>query len=135
MKSMKKIILVLCFAGVLPLAFSQAKAPKRLTTAEAKDHVGETATVCGMAVDTQPLPRYGIANLGKPVSVDLDQAEPSPVFYFVTFSTDPHKPELVEATYKGKQVCVTGDIAMSKTTPFIMAKDHAMIKIQGDDKK
>jgi len=122
------------FAAIfLPLAFSQAKAPKKITAAEAKDHVGETVMVCGMAVDTK-IPLYAIGNKGKPVAVDIDQPEPSPVFYFATFPTDPHKPLEVAATYKGKRVCVTGEMQIAKV-PFILVLDPAQIKIQADDKK
>jgi hypothetical protein len=134
MKSMKTILLVVCFAGLLPLALGQTKAPKKITAAEAKEHVGETVMVCGKAVDTH-VPRYAIGDRGKPVEVNLDQPQPNQIFYFVTFSEDVHKPELVDAMYKGKQVCVTGEVSMSKVLPFILVSDSAMIKIQADPKR
>jgi hypothetical protein len=134
MKPMKTILLLLCFAGITPFAVGQAKAPKKITATEAKDHVGETLTVCGKAVDSR-VPRYAIGDRGKPVQVDIDEPEPNPVFYFVTFSTDPHKPQLVDALYKGKQVCVTGEISTSKVTPFIVIAEPSQIKVLPDGKK
>jgi hypothetical protein len=134
MKPMKTIVLLVCLAGFLPIAASQTKAPKRIAAAEAKDHVGEAVMVCGKVVDTK-IPRYAIGNNGKPVQVDVDQPEPNPVFYFVTFSTDPHKPELVGTTYMGKQVCVAGTLSAASGAPFIVVKDPAEIKIQAGDKK
>jgi hypothetical protein len=131
---MKTMLLVVCFAGLLPLALGQTKAPKKITAAEAKEHVGETVMVCGKAVDTH-VPRYAIGDRGKPVEVNLDQPQPNQIFYFVTFSEDVHKPELVDAMYKGKQVCVTGEVSMSKILPFILVSDSAMIKIQADPKR
>jgi len=131
---MKTIVLVVCLAGFLPLAVAQTKAPKRITAAEAKDHVGETVMVCGKAVDTH-IPRYGIGDRGKPVEVDIDQPQPNPIFYFVTFSEDPHKPQLVEPLYKDKQVCVTGEISTSKVVPFILVTETSQIKVQADGKK
>lgn len=131
---MKTIVLVMCLAGLLPFAAAQSKAPKKITAAEAKDHVGETVMVCGKAVDTH-VPRYAIGDRGKPVEVDLDQPQPNQIFYFVTFSADVHKPELVDAMYKGKQVCVTGEISKSKILPFILVTDSAAIKIQADAKQ
>jgi hypothetical protein len=113
----------------MPFAVAQTKAPKKITAAEAKDHSGETVTVCGKAVDTR-IPRYGIGSRGKPVQVDIDEPEPNPVFYFVTFPADPKKPQEVLDMYKGKQVCVTGTITTSTGSPFIMATDPATIKIQ-----
>lgn len=130
---MKTIALMAFVAMFLPLAFGQAKVPKKITAAEAKDHVGETVMVCGMAVDTK-IPLYAIGNKGKPVAVDIDQPEPTPVFYFATFPTDPHKPLEVAATYKGKRVCVTGEIQAGKV-PFILVLDPNQTKIQADDKK
>jgi hypothetical protein len=53
----------------------------------------------------------------------------------VTFSADLKKPQLVDDMYKGKQVCVTGEVSMSKVVPFIMVTDTATVKIQADPKK
>lgn len=131
---MKTIVLVVCLAGFLPIAVGQTKAPKRITAAEAKGHVGETVMVCGTAVDTR-ISRYAIGDRGKPVQVDLDQPEPNPIFNFVTFAPDTHKPQEVEATYKGKQVCVTGNVSSSNVGPFIMVTEPSQIKIQADNKK
>lgn len=143
---MKTIVLVVCLAGFLPLAVGQAKAPKRITAAEAKDHVGETATVCGKAVDTRT-GKYVLSGHGKPVQVDLDQPEPNPIFYFVTFGPDTHKaqdvapgpdthkPQDVAPTYLGKQVCVTGTLSVATGAPFIMVSESSQIKIQADEKK
>ena len=131
---MKTIVLVLCLAGILPAAVGQTKASKKITAAEAKDHVNESVTVCGKAVDSK-ISRYAIADLGKPVSINLDQPEPSPVFYFVTFGSDPRKPAEVAAKYIGKSVCVTGTVSEGGGAPFIMAKEASQIKLAADDKK
>jgi hypothetical protein len=129
MKPMKKIVLVMLLAGLMPLAVAQSKAPKKITSAEAKDHVNETVTVCGKAVDTKT-PRYALGGRGKPVEVDLDTPQPNPVFYFVTFSPDPKKPEQVGTTYVGKQVCVTGAVSTANDVSFIVVDDSKNIKIQ-----
>jgi hypothetical protein len=129
MKSMKTIFLVTCFAAVMPFAVAQTKAPKKLTTAEAKDHVGETVMVCGKAVDTK-IPRYAIGGRGKPVEVDLDQPQPNPIFYFVTFGADPKKPQDVATMYVGKEVCVTGSLSVANAVTFIVVDDSKDIKIQ-----
>ena len=131
---MKTILLVVCFTALLPLAAAQSKAPKKITAAEAKDHLNESVTVCGKAVDSK-ISRYAIADHGKPVSVDLDQPQPNPVFYFVTFGADPHKPGEVAAKYVGKNVCVTGTVSEGGGPPFIMAKEASQIKLTADDKK
>jgi len=134
---MKMLMLMMCFAGLLPFASAEDAAPKRVAAADAKSHVGETATVCGKVVDTK-VPKYGIAGHGKPVSFDLDQPEPNPIFYFVAFGSkagDAGVQEVVDA-YKGKNVCVTGKISQMPTggAPLIMAADRAKIEVQPDKK-
>src|SRR5271156_137564 len=109
-----QIMKTLTFAGFMTilsaLAFAQTAPAARLAPADAKAHVGETATVCGKVVDTKIF-KYGIGGRGKPVNFDLDQPEPNPVFYFVAFGKQPDGPDEAVAAYKGKQVCVTGKIS------------------------
>jgi len=130
---MKTLIALACLAVFPALGIAQntpaATPPPRVAPADAKNHIGDMATVCGKVVDTK-VPKYGIAGHGKPVSFDLDQAEPNPIFYFVAFSPPPAGPEEVVAAYKDKRVCVTGKIthAPAGGPPFIMAADRSQIK-------
>jgi hypothetical protein len=133
MTNMKTLIVMMCMTGLSPLAFAQSATPPRITASEAKKHPGETVTVCGKVVDTK-IPKYGLAGRGKPVTFDLDQPEPNPVFYFVTFGSKPEGPKEAVAAYQGKRVCVTGEINMSAAVPFIMAADRAQIKPQAENK-
>jgi hypothetical protein len=122
---------ILIFAGLLmtlsPLTFAQTAPPARLAPAEAKNHAGEVATVCGKVVDTKVF-KYGIGGRGKPVNFDLDQPEPNPVFYFVAFGKQPDGPDEAVAAYKGKQVCVTGKISAGPSGAYIMAADRSQVK-------
>ena len=133
MTNMKTLIVILCVTSLSHLAFAQSApsaTPPRVAPADAKNHVGETATVCGKVVDTK-IPRYGLAGHGKPVSFDLDQPEPNPVFYFVAFGAQPGGPQEAIAAYQGKRVCVTGKINMQPAAaPFILAADRSQIKPQ-----
>ncbi len=140
MTSLRMLIGMVCMAGLTSLTVAQnaqsapAAAPPRIAPAEAKSHVGEMATVCGKVVGSKIFPKYGVAGRGRPVSFDLDQPEPNPIFYFVTFGAQPGGPEEAVAAYKDKQVCVTGKINMPKDTPFIMAADRSQIKPQAENK-
>lgn len=128
------LIVMICMAGLLPLAASQSAVPPRITSADAKNHAGETVTVCGKVVDTK-ISRYALAGRGKPVNLDLDQPEPNPVFFFVTFgSHSGANPEEAQAAYQGKSVCVTGKITVAAAVPYIMAADRSQIKIHAEDK-
>jgi hypothetical protein len=133
MTNMKTLIVMMCMTGLSPLAFAQNATPPRITAADAKNHLGKTVTVCGKVVDTK-IPKYGLAGRGKPVTFDLDQPEPNPVFYFVAFGSKPEGPKEAVAAYQGKRVCVTGEINMSAAVPFIMAADRAQIKPQAENK-
>jgi hypothetical protein len=133
-KYMKTLIVMMCMMGLLPLAFAQSANPPRITAADAKNHLDETVTVCGKVVDIQKVPKYGLAGHGKPVSFDLDQPEPNPVFYFVTFGAKPGGPQEAIAAYKDKSVCVTGKILGIASRPFIIAADRSQIKLQPENK-
>jgi hypothetical protein len=135
MTPFKTLILTTCMAGLSSLvAPAQTAPPPRLTSAEAKNHPGETVTVCGKVVDTK-VSKYALAGHGKPVNFDLDQPEPHPVFFFVTFgSQSGANPEEAQAAYQGKSVCVTGKITVVAGVPYIMAADRSQIKIQAEGK-
>ena len=132
---MKTLIITLCIAGLLPFALAEDTTPKLVNPADAKTHIGDTATVCGKVVGST-VSKYGIAGRGKPVSFYLDEKEPNPVFYFVAFGTKPDGPQEAIDAYNGKQVCVTGKIELmpSGGVPFIMAKDRSQVKPQADAK-
>ena len=144
---MRNFIAVMSMTFLSFLAFAQSAAPPRTSPpdanaapprigpADAKNHVGDTVTVCGKVVATK-VAKYGIAGRGKPVIFDLDQPEPHPVFYFVTFGVQGGggSQEAI-AAYKEKSVCVTGKIAVQASVPFIMADDRSKIKPQAEGSK
>jgi hypothetical protein len=55
---------------------SPVAAQKKLTASEAKDHVGETATVCGTVVSA----RYAASTKSQPTFLNLDKPYPNQVF-------------------------------------------------------
>jgi hypothetical protein len=128
----KTLIFVMCMAGLSALAFAQnaPATPPRIAPADAKSHVNETVTVCGKVVDTK-VSKYGVAGHGKPVTFDIDQPEPNPVFYFVAFGSETGGTDEVVGAYQAKSVCVTGKINMRPSNPpFILAADRSQIKVQ-----
>lgn len=143
MTSIRTLIVMICMAGLSLIAFAQGApnaqtapttAPARVTPGEAKSHVGETATVCGKVVDTK-IPKYGLAGHGKPITFDIDQPEPNPIFSFVVFGEGQAGIQEVIAAYKDKQVCVTGKINMRPgDAPFILTLDRSHIKPQASNK-
>ena len=141
MTSIRNLFAVaICMTSLGLLAFAQGAktaTPPRYTTAEAKNHIGELATVCGTAVDSK-VGDPGLAGHGKPITIDLDEPQPKPVFYFVTFGAKPggfKEAQETIAAFQGKQVCVTGNIeAGVGSVPFIFALDRTKIKAQAASK-
>jgi len=131
MTTIRTFIVVICMTALSALAFAQSAEPPHIAPTAAKDHVGETVTVCGKVVGTK-IGKYGIAKHGKPVNFDLDQPEPDTAFFFVAFGTEAGGPQEAIAAYKDKSVCVTGKVAEAGNKPYILAADRTMIKPQPD---
>lgn len=130
MAAIRRIIVVLCLAVLWQAAHAQQPAPKRITPADAKNHVGENAIVCGKVVDSK-VPRNGLKGYGLPASFYMDEPEPRAVFYFIEFVPGPDAADQTKPDYTGKRVCVTGKISGSPTTvPLIMANQHSQVKVE-----
>jgi len=82
------------------------QAQKKLTPAEAKEHIGDNATVCGAVVST----RYASSSKGEPTFLNLDKPYPNQIFTVVIWGTNRSKFKTPEEDYKDKKVCVTGRI-------------------------
>jgi hypothetical protein len=121
-------ILSMCTSCALSVSVAQNAQSSRLSPVEAKNHVGEIATVCGKVVDTK-VNKYGVAGHGIPVMLDLDQPEPSPVFSVVTFGSKEGGPNEVIAAYKNKNICAAGKITLASGKPYIILADRSNIKV------
>ena len=116
------MVLVLCLVVSLPVQ-SQTK---RITAAEAKDHVGERATVCGQVAST----RYADRSKGQPTFLNLDAAYPRQIFTIVIWGSDRSKLGEPEKEYRDRRVCATGVIKSYRGRPEIDASDPRQIEIQ-----
>jgi DNA/RNA endonuclease YhcR with UshA esterase domain len=104
-------------------AFGQVTAPHRLTAADAKDHIGQVATVCGNVVST----RYAASSKGQPTFLNLDKPYPNQIFTVVIWGSNRSKFRRPEEDYKGQRICVTGKIAEYRGTSEIVADDPTKI--------
>ena len=127
MTSFRIALVTFCATALAALALAENNTPPQISPNDAKNYIGQTATVCGKVVDTK-VPKYGIAGHGKPVSLFLNQPEADAVFYFVAFGSKPDDPQEVVTTYGGKRVCVTGQVNQVSGKTFIMASDRSQIK-------
>jgi len=64
-----------------------AVAEKKYSTSEAKEHFGETATVCGEVVSA----RYADSTKGQPTFLNLDKPYPNQVFTVVIWGNNRSK--------------------------------------------
>jgi hypothetical protein len=80
------------------LAVSAAQAQKPLTAAEAKNHVGEKATICGNVVSTH----YAASTRGSPTFINLDKPYPDQIFTALIWGSDRPKFGDPEEAYRSK---------------------------------
>jgi hypothetical protein len=85
---------------------SAALAVDKLTPAEAKQQIGETATVCGIVASG----RYSGRARGRPTFLDVDNAYPRQIFTVVIWGENRAKFGAPERELRNKRVCVTGRI-------------------------
>jgi len=120
---MRRILLCIWIATIFSVTLA---AQKKLTTAEAKDHVGETATVCGTVAST----RYAASTRGQPTFLNLDKPYPSQIFTALIWGSNRSKFGTPEIDYKGKRVCVTGKITEYRGVPEIVTDSPQQIKTE-----
>jgi len=121
MKSPRSLITA-CFLFFL-FAFNTAAQTNKITAAEAKDHVGETGTVCGKVVSTH----YAAKSKGEPTFLNLDEPYPKEVFTILIWGSDRAKFGAPETKYKDAKVCVTGKITSRREKPEIIATEPSQI--------
>jgi len=123
MKRLRAPIVLLSCLLVIPSPFAQTK---KLTAAEAKDHVGDRATVCGKVASTH----YAKNSKGEPTFLNLDEPYPKEVFTILIWGPDRGKFGTPESEYRGLRVCVTGKITTYRGVPEIVAGEREQIEIQ-----
>jgi hypothetical protein len=120
---MRKITILLPL--VLALASLAGAADKTLTAGEAKDHVGEHATVCGQVAGVHT----ATSSKGSPTFVNLDKPYPNQLFTILIWGEDLAKFNPKPDTWDGKRVCATGTITSYRGSPEIVAKSQEQITV------
>ena len=94
-----------------------------IPAAAAKDHMGETGTVCGKVAGTRHLENsITFLNFEKPY--------PESPFTAIIRAEDRAKFSKPEETYKDKEVCVTGKIEEYNKRPQIVLTEPSQIKVK-----
>ena len=98
----------------------------RLLSFQAKNHIGDNATVCGLVVSTELVessPRSA-------TFLDLDHPRPHQPFTIVIWGDHRAKFGTPEVALANRRVCVTGMIEDFRGTPEIIATDPSQIRAQ-----
>jgi DNA/RNA endonuclease YhcR with UshA esterase domain len=121
--SMKTRSLTFAVGMLMP---SLALAGSAIPAAEAKAHIGQTATVCGKVVTTRYLER----TQKQPTFLNFDRAYPDHSFTAVIFGPDRAKFGKPEEDYLHKDICVTGKIEEYRGKPETVVTDPKQIRAQ-----
>ena len=88
-------------AAVALLWCALTYAQKSISAREAKDHVGQKATVCGKVASAN----YAVKSPGSPTFLNLDRAYPHQVFTIVIWGGDRSKFGDPEVSFAKKDMC------------------------------
>lgn len=123
MKRIRSLFAFTCLVFLTSTSFAQTK----ITASDAKNHIGERATVCGNVVTTY----YASESKGNPTLLNLDEPWPRQIFTILIWGSDRAKfGDNPETKYKNKRVCVTGLIKDYKGVPEVVAEQPSQIEIQ-----
>jgi DNA/RNA endonuclease YhcR with UshA esterase domain len=100
--------------------------PPRLLSFQAKNHIWDNATVCGLVVSTE----FVESDERSPTFLDLDHPRPDQPFTIVIWGDHREKFGTPDVTLANKRVCVTGMIQDFRGTPEIVATDPSQIRLQ-----
>jgi hypothetical protein len=111
---------------LLPAAGPAAAAEPRITPAEAAQHAGEQAKVCGLVAGA----KYAERSRGKPTFLDFEKPHPAEVFKAVIWGADRGKfKQPPETIYDRQQVCVTGRIELYHGAPEIIVRNPSQLAL------
>ena len=109
------------------LAYTLFLQPAPLSTADAKAHVGEQATVCGVVKSA----RWASTSNRRPTFLNLDEAYPKQLFTVVIFEENRSRfTPPPETQFDKKRICVSGKIEDFRGTPEIVVSAPSQIAEQ-----
>ncbi len=94
-------------------------AAQTISATDAKNHIGEKATVCGKVASE----RTATSIRGEPTFINLDTAYPNQIFTVLIWGED--RPNVGTLPPEGSRVCVTGMIQEYRNTPEIVVRNNS----------
>lgn len=121
----KRMLPVLGTIVILLVLYAVGETP--ISAADAKNHIGEKATVCGRVASTH----FAANSRGKPTFINLDEPYPNQIFTVVIWGSDRSNFGDPESAYRNKHICVSGVIESYRGVPQIVARESQQIRSQG----
>ncbi len=118
-------LLIILTLSTFPMTSVQTQT-NSISAAEAKDHLGENATVCGKVVSA----RYANKTKGEPTFLNLDKPYPKQIFTILIWGNDRLKFGNPSSRYNDQSLCVTGKIMSYRGTPEIVATNPDQVEIR-----
>jgi|SRR5262245_27015101 len=115
-----------CLAAVLLAATCAVYSTEKITAADAKNHIGKNAIVCGRVASAN----YAVRSKGQPTFINLDEPYPRQIFTAVIWGSDRSKFGQPEAELKDKRICVTGLIEQYHGTPEMVLRERSQLKVE-----
>ena len=97
-----------------------------ISATEARNHIGETRTVCGAVMSAH----YAVRTRGNPTFLNLDKPYPDQVFTVLIWGTDRFRFGVPEESFINKHICITGNISSYRGVPEIVAHQPNQIRVQ-----
>lgn len=116
-----RTIRVLAITAVLGMVGTLASAATTLSPADAKNHIGEQATVCGKVASE----RTATGSRGEPTFINLDAAYPHQIFTILIWGED--RSSVGPLPSDGARVCATGRIREYRGVPEIVVRRKAQV--------
>lgn len=116
------VAIFVCLAISASLAARPA-GTQTLTAQQAKDHVGQTAKVCGQVVRVH----LAFKTRGQPTFLDFERPHPHAPFTAVIWGLDRGKFGNPQQQYLNKHICVTGPIRAYHGKPEIVLRSPKQI--------
>lgn len=111
----------LAFTLFIAFASAESAFAQSLSAAEAKNHVGERATVCGKVAGE----KTAMGSRGQPTFINLDAPYPNQVFTILIWGED--RQNVGELPADGSHVCAAGTIQDYRGVPEIVVKSKGQL--------
>ena len=121
MKANARLVLALVISGLFFTFSTAGQGNKKLSASEAAQHVGESATVCGIVASEH----FAANSKGQPTFINLDKPYPRQIFTILIWGSDRSAFGQIP-----EKLCVTGEISLYRGVPEIIARTPGQIKPQ-----